>query len=181
MDLSQKSKTQPASTTQFAEGIIKHLDPKATQEVVNVQWDFKPKHVIKPKNNEMMASPAPHAAKTVGIDIFVDSDLLPHLLAEKIKAGIKSTGLNLVMISNRGTVVWPNGSVFTQCVNHYRCRLQVPETVPDPQAEAEIPASESDMLKIVSDLVKGQGVRVCSLEMLRVIDGLKKFTLAQGQ
>lgn len=178
--MSQKSKTKPASTSEFAAGIIKHLDPKASQEVVNVQWDNKPKHLVKPKHNEMMASPSPHASKTVGIDIFVDSDMLPHSLAEKIQAGIKSTGLNLVMISNRGTVVWPNGSVFTQCVNHYRCRLQIPETVPDPQAEAE-GKSEGEMLKIVSDLVSGQGIRVCSLEMLRVIDGLKKFTLAQGQ
>ena len=72
------------------------------------------------------------------------------------------------MISNRGTQVWPKGSVFTQCVNHYRCRLQ-----------SKMLIDETFLLNVASIISKN--IRVCSLEMLRKIDGKEMFTLAQGQ
>ncbi|MFN2411570.1 MAG: NADP-dependent isocitrate dehydrogenase, partial [Pyrinomonadaceae bacterium] len=33
-------------------------------------------------------------------------------------------GVKLVMISNRGTKVYPNGHADTFCVDHWRCRFQ---------------------------------------------------------
>ncbi|KAJ3255809.1 hypothetical protein HK103_006067 [Boothiomyces macroporosus] len=169
-DLSQKAKLKPVSTDGFADGIIKNLPPQATQELFNFKLDFKPKNATKPLQNEMMVSPAPKSKKSVGMDIFIDTDLLPKALASVLEPFAKQSGLDLVMISNRGTQVWPTGSVFTQVVNHYRCRFQSKE-------EKQI--EESVLLDLSSQIAKK--LRVCSLEMLPVIDGLKKFSLAQGQ
>jgi hypothetical protein len=33
----------------------------------------------------------------------------------------KDGSLRFVMLSNRGTQVWPTGSLFTEIVNHFRC------------------------------------------------------------
>ena len=32
------------------------------------------------------------------------------------------------MISNRGTQVWPTGSVFTECVDYYRVRFELKDS-----------------------------------------------------
>jgi isocitrate dehydrogenase len=169
-DLSQKSGCTPVSTMGFAEGIIKHFPPQATQELFDFKFDFAPKHATTPATNEMMASPPPKEQKTVGADLFLDSTLLPSQLAEKILP-LLSKEMDLVLISNRGTQVWPTGSVFTQLVNHHRIRLQGKD-----RTKA---LDETELLLLASKISKT--ARVCSIEMLRVIDGLEKFTKAQGQ
>ncbi|MFZ8307892.1 hypothetical protein ACO1LG_13765, partial [Staphylococcus aureus] len=54
----------------------------------------------------------------VGVDMFIESNEQPNLVAEKC---LKHTLdiFKLVTISNRGTQVWPKGSVFTNLVNQY--------------------------------------------------------------
>lgn len=170
-DLTQIPGSKPTSTMGFAEGIVKFLPPEATREMVNIKWENTKVDAVVPKENLMMKSVKKGVEATVGVDMFVDSDLLPHVLADKINSAILGKGVKLVMISNRGTQVWPTGSLFTQCVNHYRCRLEV--------VDAKNPKPESDLLLDVSAVSKV--VRVCSLEMLRTLDGKKLFTLAQGQ
>lgn len=152
------------STTEFTKEIIKSMkSDKYVEPIV----EYKNIDYAIPTMNEMMVSPRDTHEETIGIDIFVDSDLLPQELVDKLKP-LLPENIELVMISNRGTQVWPNGSVFTQCVNHYRCRLQ-----------STIATNETTLLNIVSKISKE--LRVCSLEMLCKINGEKMFTLAQGQ
>jgi isocitrate dehydrogenase len=172
VDLSQRAGKSPASTEEFASGIISNLPPAATKVVVNIPSEFKPKHITKPSANELMVSKPPKVQSTVGCDIFVDTDLLPKELAAKFNGIIQGKPLKLVMISNRGTQVWPSGSLFTQCINHYRCRIE--------SIEKENPVPEHELIDMISGISKS-GLRVCSFEMLRVLDGLQKFSLAQGQ
>jgi isocitrate dehydrogenase len=54
------------------------------------------------------------------------------------------------MISNRGTQVWLTCSVFTQCVNHYRCRCRL-------QSNNSI--DETFLLSLVSNISKE--LRIC--------------------
>ena len=125
----------------------------------------------KPTETRMLLSTRNKALeRTVGIDIFVDTELQPQILAKKLLP-LVPTDYNLVMLSNRGTQVWPTGSLFTECVNHYRCRIELKDT--------NQKATESDLLALASKIAKD--VRICSLETLMMSGDSKLYTLAQGQ
>ncbi|KAI8846769.1 hypothetical protein BC829DRAFT_397847 [Chytridium lagenaria] len=112
--------------------------------------------------SEFASCPSSSFAFTVGLDIFVDSALHPKPLAEVIQSVIpKESGLELVMISNRGT----------QVVNHYRCRLEIKDGEKASAAAARHRV-ESDLLLVASKLAKSA---------LLEIDGKKMYSLAQGQ
>ena len=71
----------------------------------------------------MMISEETEEEKIVGADMFIKSEEQPGIIAGKCKrhAGVK---FSLVSISNRGTQVWPTGSVFTNLVNQYNVRFE---------------------------------------------------------
>ncbi len=74
------------------------------------------------------------------------------------------------MISNRGTQVWPTGSVYTECVNAYRIRVESKDEQPVPGRVVFELAEQIDTL-----------FHVAGIEMLHVFAGKKGFSLAQGQ
>ena len=74
------------------------------------------------------------------------------------------------MISNRGTQVWPTGSIYTELVNEYRIRFEKKEGANIRQKE---------ILHISADL--SEDVKVCSVEFLMNFNGKRGYTLAQGQ
>ena len=172
------SQDKLVSTSQFTEEIIRNMPN--VEEGTDEPKEIKPiKSVPKTTANIMMVTGNRKREKeeVVGFDIFVDSNLGPSDLAEFLikSANPQSKGLELVMLSNRGTQVWPTGSVFTECVNHYRARFQSKNSVPT-----------KDLLLLASEIQDvaastGADVRICSLEMLLVIDGKPGFSLAQGQ
>jgi isocitrate dehydrogenase len=164
-DLPQLPNGTAVSTMGFAQGIVSNLS-KVPGKSTFKGWTPP----IKPEVNKVMVSKRTESETTVGMDFFVDSSLPPLKVAEVLKPKIPSN-MNLVMISNRGTQVWPTGSTFTQCVNHYRCRVELKDT--------KDKISESDVLKIASDIATV--IRVCSLEMLLTKGGKKMYSLAQGQ
>lgn len=158
-----------ATTTQFVDAVVANLSKEAKTEKA---FDFKDvKRDALPVTNLMMTTPRNlENEETVGVDLFIDSDLSPKTIADNVNAVTEKHGLKIIMLSNRGTQVYPTGSVLTQCVNHYRCRLQFKEGVK--MAESELYTRVSEVAKVM---------RVCSLEMLRKIDGKNMFSLAQGQ
>ncbi len=83
------------------------------------------------------------------------------------------TPFKLTLISNRGTQVWPTGSVYTECVDYYRVRFELRED----HRPGDFGQSRcvSLMDKVAEKFV------VCSYELLRVFDGAKGYSLAQGQ
>ncbi len=101
-----------------------------------------------------------------GVDVFLESDLAPQTLAMELEA--LTTDLDLTMISNRGTQVWPTGSTFTDCVNHYRVRFETPGD-----------ASQDTILGVLGAVSKR--FPLCGAEWLREIDGQVAYSLAQGQ
>jgi isocitrate dehydrogenase len=107
--------------------------------------------------------------KIVGVDFFIESNQQPQFIADKLSAHCSDT-LQLVTISNRGTQVWPTGSVFTNLINQYRCRF---ETV------NELPLSQQEVLALYGALSKD--FTVCSLEILNMWGDKKAYSLAQGQ
>jgi isocitrate dehydrogenase len=67
--------------------------------------------------------------KISGADFFIASNEQPMYIANKCMrhAGVK---FKLVSISNRGTQVWPTGSVYTNLVNQYNVRFESIDETP---------------------------------------------------
>jgi isocitrate dehydrogenase len=76
----------------------------------------------------------------------------------------------LVTISNRGTQVWPTGSMFTNLVNQFRLRYESID---------EKPLSQTDIVNLYAEVAKD--FKVCSTELLNMWEGKKAYSLAQGQ
>ena len=76
----------------------------------------------------------------------------------------------LVTISNRGTQVWPKGSVFTNLVNQYRCRFE---------SVGEVPVTQTDIIELYRRLAAD--FKICSTELLNMWGDKKAYSLAQGQ
>src|SRR5690606_11196074 len=50
-----------------------------------------------------------------GADVYIDEPISALELAEQLNRIAADTPFRLTLISNRGTQVWPTGSVFTEC------------------------------------------------------------------
>jgi isocitrate dehydrogenase len=105
----------------------------------------------------------------VGVDFFIESEEQPQLIADKCLTHTSDL-LKLVTITNRGTQVWPSGSIFTNLVNQYYCRF---ETVND------APLSQDNVIDLYRALAKD--FKICSLEILNMWADKKGYSLAQGQ
>ena len=71
----------------------------------------------------MMVSKEMEKETIAGVDMFIESDEQPEIIANKCQrhGGVK---FNIINVSNRGTQVWPTGSVFTNLVNQYNVVLK---------------------------------------------------------
>jgi isocitrate dehydrogenase len=107
--------------------------------------------------------------EVAGIDLFVESSQQPGDVATAITA-VLPPHLALTLISNRGTQVWPTGSMFTDCVNQYRVRIEI---------RGGEQSRECDMHKVA--LAVSERIRVCSTEILMRYGGNPAYSLAQGQ
>ena len=114
----------------------------------------------------MRVSPAPSSTELMGVDVFLESGLAPGSVAAALEN--VQPELPLRMISNRGTQVWPTGSAYTDCVNHYRVRF-----------ESETPVAQSALVALLDAV--GERFPLCGAEWLRRIDGRRAYSLAQGQ
>jgi isocitrate dehydrogenase len=164
-------KTKPAvNTTQFTEAIVGNFGKKpavgAKEIVPNKPGTPAP---LKLEFNSMMVSKESENETIVGVDLFIESNEQPAVIAEKCKrhGGVK---FNLVSISNRGTQVWPTGSVYTNLVNQYNLRF---ESINDE------PLSQTDVIGLYVSL--SGNFKICSFELLNMWGDKKGYSLAQGQ
>lgn len=168
-DFGDKNKPS-VNTTQFAEAIIgnfgklPHVNPKPL--VPNKPGTPAP---LKLEKNAMMISLEIGQEKIVGVDLFIASEEQPDVIAKKCQrhAGVK---FKLVSISNRGTQVWPTGSVYTNLVNQYNVRFE---------AIDEDPLNQQDILGLYVSL--SGNFHICSSELLLMWGDKRAYSLAQGQ
>ncbi len=157
--------TKKVSTSEFADEIIKRLG----------EFPTKLKKAVYDKTKGAPAIPAakrlPAAKKDlVGVDIFVhwphqDPDQLAEIMQKTNAAG----KLELAMISNRGTKVWPNGMPETFKTDHWRCRFMFDGT-----------GDHSDVAELMARLVT-EGIDFIKTEHLYEFDGEPGYSLGQGQ
>jgi len=158
------------NTTVFAQTIIDNFGKQPTQNPKPSlkDFDFVPTNSAITKN-PMLLSSKNEAHKIVGADFFVETTLQPNELAA-VAIKQEKDQLKLVTISNRGTQVWPTGSVFTNLVNQYRIRFET---------DASNPLTQSDILNLYAAL--SMDLQISSVEILSMWGDKKAYSLAQGQ
>lgn len=168
-DFGDKS-TKPVNTTEFADAIIANF---GKQPAIGVKELIPNKPgtpaPLKLEVNSMMVSTEGSNETIVGVDLFIESDEQPAAIAEKCKrhGGVK---FNLINISNRGTQVWPTGSVYTNLVNQYNVRFESIDNYP---------LNQQDVIGLYVSM--SGNFKICSLELLNMWGDKKAYSLAQGQ
>jgi len=109
----------------------------------------------------------------VGIDVFLDwtggtADELGAALTT-----LKGDDLDLIMISNRGTKVWPNGFPDTLTCDTWRCRFM-------PKQGPNTPLSHERIIELLTT-VRNAGYDFIKMESLCNFDGQPGYSLGQGQ
>jgi isocitrate dehydrogenase len=108
-----------SSTTEFADAVISNLGKSSGLEGAR---DFRAVKIPEPSDKVEIVEVAQR--KVTGIDVFIESKLLPSALAEDLTQTCLDTTFSLQMIGNRGNTVWPSedGRRVT-LVDQYRCRF----------------------------------------------------------
>lgn len=162
--------TQSVNTQGFADAVIANLGQVPANGSVVAQPNFETrKPVTRPAQNKVTDTNPDVAKEIQGVDIFIETALQPAEIAEIAKSKLNDK-FKLVMISNRGTQVWPTGSIFTELVNQSRIRYEKTDG---------ITLTPRDVFAIAAEL--SDSVRVCSTELLNIFDGKPGYSLAQGQ
>ncbi len=155
-------------TRGFADAVIARLG--------QVPEKLKPAHYAPdagPMRVPVAQPPAPAKKQTVGVDVFVHDRTAPDDLAERLQTVAKGSDLDLIMITNRGVKVWPDGLPETYCTDHWRCRFQA-----DPDGTQAI-----DHGAIVGLLNRMSAAKIdfIKTENLCTFDGERGYSLGQGQ
>ncbi|MDB4161047.1 isocitrate/isopropylmalate family dehydrogenase [Bacteroidia bacterium] len=157
-------RSKSVGTHEFANAITAELD-------ISKITDNDPEKYHKPSilaENKMMVS-SDEIIETVGIDLFIECETQADKIAEIVQAHI-DPDMELTTITNRGTQVWPEGSVYTNLVDTYVVRIEKNTT-----AEIKKKKFMEQAIHLYDYL------NISSIEMLISIDGKRKYSLAQGQ
>ncbi len=156
---------EKVSTSGFADAIIERIGRKPAQ-LAPVTYDKSKGAPAIPEARR----PEPQRKDLVGIDVFVHwPGQDPDLLAAQLKKAEAEGALELFMITNRGTKVWPNGMPETFKTDHWRCRFMF-----------EGRGNRGMVAELMSRLVR-EGVDFIKTEHLYEFDGEPGFSLGQGQ
>ncbi len=162
--------TKSVNTTEFADAVIANFGKTpavgAKPIIANKPGTPAP---LKLEQNSMMESKESEPELIVGVDMFIESSEQPDAIAHKCQrhAGVK---FNLINISNRGTQVWPTGSLYTNLVNQYNVRFESIDGSP---------LNQQDVIGLYVSL--SGNFKICSLELLNKWGDKKAYSLAQGQ
>jgi len=158
------------NTTRFAEAIIGNFgkEPKINAKPLLPNMPATPTH-FKLDKNPMLVSKEMENETIAGVDMFIESAEQPEVIAHKCQrhGGVK---FNILSVSNRGTQVWPTGSVFTNLVNQYNVRFESIDGSP---------LNQQDIIGLYVSL--SGNFKICSLELLNKWGDKKAYSLAQGQ
>jgi isocitrate dehydrogenase len=158
------------NTTEFSKAIINNFGKQPEQGAKVLLKDMPvTETVFKLDKNVMLESQNEISEKIIGVDFFIESDQQPIDIANKClrHGGVK---FKLINISNRGTQVWPTGSVYTTLVNQYNVRF---ESIDDTTLK------QQDVLGLYVSL--SGDFKICSSELLLLLGDKRAYSLAQGQ
>lgn len=154
---------QKVGTKEFAEAVVNNLGKK-------------PNHFAEasfPKNSAISVPepvrPKAKKRELLGSDIFVYWEgKNPDELGDKL-AEIATDELPLTMITNRGIKVYPNGFDETFCTDHWRCRFMSATPI------------TYELIHKTLEICHKNGIDIIKTEHLYQFDGVKAFSMGQGQ
>ncbi len=162
------SSSKLVGTQAFADAVIERLG----QVPANMPEVTYAENVNRINPTEWKLSQNFEEKKLVGVDVFLDYSSGP---AEELGNKLSQTAidsLKLVVVSNRGVKVWPNGLPETFCTDHWRCRFEAKDK------EAGITNIEV-MNQLAS--IHAAGFEFIKTENLYYFSGKPGYSLAQGQ
>ncbi len=159
------SKTK-LSTKDFAKAVIDHLGEESKILKARTRSDAKAVPIANDSTYKLQT-------KTLdGMDVFIaENDRNPNNLAEKLHKAAENADLKLLMITNRGVKVYPDGNEATFCTDHWRCRFI-------PKDDTEI--DSKSLVDLQAEVVL-QNLEIIKTENLYSFDGQKGYSLGQGQ
>jgi isocitrate dehydrogenase len=174
-DIAREGTTkQTVGTKEFGEEVAKRLGqkPETLKAVEYKVIEESGEKATKP----LYTIPTPAKKDLVGIDVFIHwfngkffsaADELGALVEK-----VNGDGVKLVMISNRGTKVYPNGQPDTFCVDHWRCRFM-----------SETDGGTLTKQQVINLLGRFEenGLDFIKTEHLYNFDGKPGYALGQGQ
>ena len=153
-------------TTGFADAIIGNLGQQSTQWTVRTGTPLVFPPAVTPP-----ARVVPRERRVVGVDVFAEWNGTADAIGRALEAAVDGTAAKLVMISNRGTQVYPaTGGAQTDAVDVWRCRFIQRDGSAMPDATA------IDLMQRVASVAPWMHI-----EKLQEFDGVDGFTKAQGQ
>ncbi len=156
---------QCVGTDDFASAVIERLGKTSTT--------LGEAHYPRKRLDVTPAKPAHQPEQElVGVDVFVQARLAPQELAEQIKR-VDAAPLELMMITNRGVQVWPQGAPETYCTDHWRCRFKA-------EADHVGELDNRQVLNLLNSLDLA-GIEFVKTEHLYNFDGQPGFSMGQGQ
>jgi len=156
---------QKVGTKEFAEAVAARMGQKP-EKLKAASYASAPKQTA----TERAGAEVTAKKELQGVDVFIywpSADTTA--LAAKLE-GLGAGGVKLSMMDNRGMKVWPGGAPETFCSDQYRCRF--------------LTTGGAISLGQVVDLlgkVSGAGLDFVKTEHLHTFDGVRGYSLAQGE
>jgi isocitrate dehydrogenase len=156
------SSKQKVGTKEFAEEVVARLGRKP-QRLKPAGYSKAPKQT----REQTLKQRAPSRKELIGVDVFLDwKDRNPVEFGRKLEA-FNGNGLKLLLLSNRGRNVYPNGFEGTFCTDHWRARFK------SEQDDSKISRGEiADLLKRLGDA----NLDFIKTENLYTFDGEQGFS-----
>ncbi|KXK05484.1 NADP-dependent isocitrate dehydrogenase [Ignavibacteria bacterium CHB1] len=155
-------------TRQFTEELIDRLGEKPGS-LRAVNYTHVPKKLA--KVNYIQRETIDEKKELAGVDIFLDwNSGTANDLGNELKK-LNTAKLSLLMISNRGVKVYPDGLPQTFCTDHWRCRFKKVN---------DVSISNSDIIELLSN-VNNAGLEFIKTEHLYDFNGEPGYSLAQGE
>lgn len=161
-----------AGTAEFADAVIERLGKEPKQlKAVHLKGGGIPKFVYeRPVVKRQLC----------GVDVFVcDQDSTPDALAQRLLKAAHGM-LKLKLITNRGVKVWPEGYPETFCTDHWRCRFVGPDALIDDDKVTYQAIGQRQVVQMLHLLTEA-GVDIIKTENLYLFDGVRGFSLGQGE
>ncbi|MGI8556516.1 MAG: NADP-dependent isocitrate dehydrogenase [Pyrinomonadaceae bacterium] len=166
---------EKVGTREFAQAVVDRLGqkPETLKAIEYKKSDELPDAEKKP----IYSIREPQKKELVGVDVFLDWWNGEYYgsggsLGPKLEEAANGDGVKLVMISNRGTKVYPKGFDDTFCVDHWRCRF-----MSDNENEVITHQQVINLLGRIND----SGLDFIKTEHLYNFDGKPGYSLGQGQ
>lgn len=164
---SAEHSTKKANTKEFTDAILERMGKKPER--------FKAASYGAAKTPGIPEVHFPPRAekKLVGVDIFVhwDENLTPDILANRMII-LKPANMKLSSIDSRGLLVWPEATALQEKSDHWRCRFMA--------ASDSTALSHEAIIDLLAQIRKA-GLNFIKTENLYSFNGVKAFTVAQGQ